>query len=98
MTIDEKPKNESSQERYDRYLIKEQKLQVQRDVHWEIIESILSYTERKSKSDTVTMALSEIVYKLFEAYYSICKELIALKLSNARMNSRDRGRDESYPD
>ena len=98
MTIDEIPKNETPKERYECYLIKEQKLQVQRDVHWEAIESILSYTEGKSKSDSVTIALSEIVFKLFEAYYSICKEIIVLKISKARMNSRNSGREESYPD
>ena len=32
------------QERHDNYLLKVQKLQAKREVHWEVIESILSYT------------------------------------------------------
>lgn len=87
-TADENSNNKIRDEDLKINLLKVQKLQVQREVYWEVIESILSFTEKKSKNDTVTMALSEIAFNLFEAQYQICKEIITLRISEARRNSK----------
>lgn len=90
MTIDQTSPQKMRQESIERYLLEVQKLQVKREVYWEIIELILSYTEEKSKNDSISLAMCDIAFSLFEAHYAICKELIVLRISEARRNSRHR--------
>ncbi|GIP25400.1 hypothetical protein J23TS9_05300 [Paenibacillus sp. J23TS9] len=98
MITDENSQEKLHQDSKERYLLEVQKLQVKREVHWEIIESILTYTEEKSKSDSVSMAMCDIAFNLFEAHYQICKEIITLRISGARRNSKHRHTEQTNPD